>query len=151
MPVSRGVLQHTSPSPATGTQTNNASYVKIIDYQNNPILTTENGYLSTNLDSLVLFEQVDGNSLNTNVWAPATVGAMTVTQTNGFIALNGGLSTAVGSAMIQSIKTIPLYGHLPVVLTDTQRFFHVILQMPIGTATILQIIRGDVFIMGYFE
>ena len=34
---------------------------------------------------------------------------------------------------------------------ESGRFVHVVLQVPVGTATAAQIIRGDVQVMGYFE
>ena len=37
------------------------------------------------------------------------------------------------------------------VITDSGRFFHVILQVPLATATATQIFRGDVYVGGYFE
>lgn len=36
-------------------------------------------------------------------------------------------------------------------VVDSGRFLHIILQVPIGTATASQVIRGDVMINGYFE
>lgn len=36
-------------------------------------------------------------------------------------------------------------------VVDSGRFFHVIVQVPIGTATASQVIRGDVFVGGYFD
>lgn len=36
-------------------------------------------------------------------------------------------------------------------VVDSGRFFHVIAQVPVGTATAGQIIRGDVFVGGYYE
>lgn len=37
------------------------------------------------------------------------------------------------------------------VVVDSGRFFHVIVQVPVGTATASQVIRGDVLVEGYFE
>jgi hypothetical protein len=39
----------------------------------------------------------------------------------------------------------------PPVVVQSSRFFHVIVQVPVGTATASQVIRGDVMINGYFE
>lgn len=36
-------------------------------------------------------------------------------------------------------------------VVDSARFFHVILQVPVGTATASQVIRGTVMVNGYFE
>lgn len=77
---------------------------------------TENGYQVMSLDSLLFTEQVDGAVLNTNIWSSSAL-TQTVTQAAGFILLNGGLSTAVNTyAILQSIKALPLYGHLPLVV-----------------------------------
>lgn len=74
---------------------------------------TENGYQQVSLDSLVFTEQVDGAVLNTNVWTSSNL-TQTVAQTGGFILLNSALSTVINTyAILQSIKAIPLYGHLP--------------------------------------
>ena len=37
------------------------------------------------------------------------------------------------------------------IVCESGRFFHTILQVPVGTATASQVIRGDVTINGYFE
>ncbi len=39
----------------------------------------------------------------------------------------------------------------PPLTVDSGRFFHAILQLPVGTATASQVIRGDVTVTGYFE
>lgn len=39
----------------------------------------------------------------------------------------------------------------PPLVVDGGRYFHVILQVPVGTATASQVIRGDVTVSGYFE
>ena len=39
----------------------------------------------------------------------------------------------------------------PPLVTDSGRFFHVIVQVPVGTATASQVIRGDVTVNGWFE
>lgn len=74
---------------------------------------TENGYQVVSLDSLMFTEQVDGSTLNTNMWTTSTL-TQTIAQASGFITLNSGSSVVVNTyAILQSIKTIPLYGHLP--------------------------------------
>jgi hypothetical protein len=37
------------------------------------------------------------------------------------------------------------------ITVESGRFLHVIVQVPVGTATASQVIRGDVVVMGYFE
>jgi len=37
------------------------------------------------------------------------------------------------------------------ITVESGRFFHVILQVPVGTATASQIIRGDVFVDAHWE
>lgn len=39
----------------------------------------------------------------------------------------------------------------PPLVVDSGRFFHVTLQVPVGTATASQVIRGDVMVNGWFE
>lgn len=74
---------------------------------------TENAYLKVSLDSLLFTEQVDGNNLNINIWATSVL-TQAIAQAAGFIVLNNGLSVAVNTyAILQSIKSLPLYGHLP--------------------------------------
>lgn len=74
---------------------------------------TENGYQVVSLDSLLFTEQVDGSALNTNMWTNSTL-TQTVTQGSGFITLNAALSVVINTyAILQSIKALPLYGHLP--------------------------------------
>lgn len=90
-----------------------AGYVKLLDSNGNPILTTENGALDTSQDTIILFEQVDGAALNTNVWT-TTADTQTVAQANGFITLNSGnITTPNKYSMLTSVKTIPMYGYLP--------------------------------------
>lgn len=90
-----------------------AGAVKILDSNGNPILTTESGSLDVNTDQPVFWEQVDGSALNTNIWQ-TSVSTMAVAQANGFIVLNSALAnTATAYAILQSIKSIPLYGTLP--------------------------------------
>lgn len=90
-----------------------AGYARILDANGNNIFTTENGALNTSLDGVVLFEQVDGSALNTNLWT-SSVDTMTVTQGNGFITLNANSTTTANKyAILQSVKYIPFYAHLP--------------------------------------
>lgn len=90
-----------------------AGYAKILDSNGAPIATTENGALATSFFAMILYEQVDGAALNTNVWTTSASG-MTIDQTSGFIRLNAGAATTASSyAILQSIKSIPMYGHLP--------------------------------------
>lgn len=56
----------------------------------------------------------------------------------------------VGAAIGACAPTIVHSFSTPVVV-DSGRFFHVILQVPVGTATASQVIRGDVLVEGYFE
>lgn len=108
-----------------------AGCVRLLDSDSNPITTTENGYLRVSQANVILYDQVDGSAVNTNVWNP-TVSGMTVTQTGGFIALNAGAATTVNAyAILPSIKFIPLYGDLPLVA----RFNVKTVNLPIANAT----------------
>lgn len=91
----------------------NAGFVRVADANGVGIQTTENGSLNVSEDCPILWEQVDGNALNTNVWA-TSVSGMTVAQSGGFITMNSGAAmTANSYAILSSIKTIPLYAQLP--------------------------------------
>lgn len=57
----------------------------------------------------------------------------------------------IGAAIGQCVPDIVRdFSKAPLVV-DSTRFFHVIVQVPVGTATASQVIRGDVTVMGYFE
>lgn len=91
-----------------------AGFAKIISTDGNSIVVTENGALLTSMDSVAFFEQVDGSTVNTNVWS-TSVSGMTMAQASGYITLNSGTAvTANAYAILNSIKNIPLYGTLPV-------------------------------------
>lgn len=101
-------LQVTLPSVES-----QAGFAKMLDGNGDPLLTTENGALNTSLDGIILFEQVDGAALNTNIWT-SSADTMTITQGSGFITLNANsTTTAAKYAILNSIKYIPMYGHLP--------------------------------------
>lgn len=59
-------------------------------------------------------------------------------------------SLMVGAAIGAVVETLVINFDTPIVV-DGGRFFHIILQVPLGTATALQVIRGNIFINGYFE
>lgn len=62
-----------------------------------------------------------------------------------------GIQTFAISAPIGSLANdISRRFDTPLVV-DSGRFFHVILQVPVGLATVSQIFRGDVLVNGYFE
>lgn len=90
-----------------------AGYARMLDSGGNTISTTENGALNTSLDGVILFEQVDGSNLNTNIWTTST-DTMTITQSGGFITLNANSTTTASKyAILNSVKYIPMYAHLP--------------------------------------
>lgn len=97
----------------------NAGFAKILDSNGAPIITTENGALDVSIDSVLLFEQVDGAALNTNIWT-TSASILAIAQASGFITLNSGAAvTANGYAILQSIKSIPFYGYLPLKVAIT--------------------------------
>lgn len=107
-----GDLQVRTPIDATL-----AGYVKLLDSEGAPILTTENGALDVSQDALIFWDQVDGSALNTNIWTTSASG-MTVAQASGFITLNSGAAlTASAYAILQSIRYLPMYGYLPLRVT----------------------------------
>lgn len=123
--------------PAVAAQ---AGYAKILDANGDPILTTENGALNTSLDGVLFFEQVDGTALNTNLWTTSS-DTLTITQAGGFITLNGAAVTTGGKyAILNSVKYLPLYAHLPLkasfnVKVATVAQANATVELGIGTAT----------------
>lgn len=97
----------------TPTDVADAGYVWMADGSGAPIETTESGALLTSDEGLVFFDQVDGAAVNINKWAQ-TVSGMTIVQAAGFIGLNAGLATTANAyAILNTIKSIPMYGPLP--------------------------------------
>lgn len=95
------------------TDPTDAGFVRLSDAQGTGIETTENGSLNVSEDCPIIWEQVDGSSLNTNVWL-TSVSGMTVAQASGFITLNSGAATTTAAyAILSSIKNVPLYAQLP--------------------------------------
>lgn len=104
-------------SSAISTGLGNAPFARLLDANGNSLFTTENGALDVSIDSLLFWEQVDGNAVNTNTWNQSTSG-MTIAQANGFLTLNSGSALTAGAyAILSSINNINLYGHLPVRMT----------------------------------
>jgi hypothetical protein len=65
-----------------------------------------------------------------------------------------GLQSLLGAAAVGAMATPPLLGPFrfdPPLVTEPARFFHIILQIPIGLATATEVFRGDAFVHGYFE
>lgn len=62
----------------------------------------------------------------------------------------GSQSFPIAAAIGQDVPAIQEEFNTPLIV-DSGRFLHVILRMPIGTATASQIIQGGVFFHGYFE
>lgn len=59
-------------------------------------------------------------------------------------------SFIVASGIGATVPEIYIQFETPLVC-DSGRYIHVIMQLPIGTATVSQIIRGDIMFNGYFE
>lgn len=95
------------------TDATDAGYVRMLDTEGKGISTTESGAVIVSQETVSLFEQVDGNALNTNVWT-TSVSTLTVVQANGYITLNAAAGVNINSyAILSSIKYIALYGTLP--------------------------------------
>lgn len=91
-----------------------AGYAKMLDGEGDPLSTTENGSLNVSLPGVLFIEQVDGSTLNPNRWSTST-DTMTITQSAGYIILNANSTTTANKyAILQSVKSIPMYGPLPV-------------------------------------
>jgi hypothetical protein len=90
-------------------------YQTIRGRANEQLAVSSTGYLFVTLENLEFFDNVDGTTLNTNLWNPA-VSTMTVTQTGSFINVNPTTSvTSNAYANLSSIQqfyispTNPLY------------------------------------------
>lgn len=93
-----------------------AGYVKVASPQGVPLNISNNGYVFTGQDTLLFSDQVEGTTLNTNLWGPATT-TMTVAQSAGFIQLNSGaVTTASAAAQITTNKQFNLNGGHPMVV-----------------------------------
>ena len=89
-----------------------------------------------------------GLGINSSAVSLATVDAAT-TYAPRRIPL-GIQSWIVGAAIGAPTEGIDVQFDTPLVV-DSGRFLHVILQVPVGTATVGQIARGNIMINGYFE
>ncbi len=79
----------------------------------NTVSATANRALTTQQNLPVFFHTVEGTALNSQVWVTST-STFTVAQASGLITLNSGASTSTSKyAILNSIKSIPLYGNLP--------------------------------------
>lgn len=88
--------------------------VRILDSDGNPIDTTENSYVRVSGATLALYDQIEGNAINTNLWNPSDASVMTIAQANGFITLNSAsITTANAYGNLKTVKVLPLYGSLP--------------------------------------
>jgi len=96
--------------PNDSTQPN---YTKIIGKDGSALKVIDTGYIATSLESLAMFDTVDGAALNINLWSTSTVG-MTVTQANGFINVNAtGSIVANDYAILKTINTFFLTSCIP--------------------------------------
>ena len=73
---------------------------------------------------------------------PATGPRRVPLGTHGFL-----VGDAIGACKPDIVRD---FSESPLVV-DSGRFLHVILQVPVGTATASQVVRGDVTVSGYFE
>lgn len=112
---------------------NLAGCARIVTVDGDAIDVTENNYLRVSTPNILFYEQVDGASVDTRKWNPYNVSGMTITQSNGFITLNGGQSIAAGAyAILQTNKAFPLYGTLPFSVEINAK----VLNVPEANATI---------------
>ena len=105
-------LKVTTPQSVNSTNSTRVGYTFIAAGPNSRPLTSFGpmGRLATGLQTMELFDPIDGAEVNAMVWNQATV-TMTIVQsaTTGFLVLNNGAITTINtSARVQSIKTIQL-------------------------------------------
>jgi hypothetical protein len=103
----------TLPQSVNSTNSTKVGHVFLACGPQNKALTTFGplGRLATGVQTMELFDPIDGAAINSMVWTQALTGAMTVVQnaTTGFLVLNAGTSVAINlAAQINSIKTIQL-------------------------------------------
>lgn len=97
-----------------------AGMTRIITADGKVIETSENGYLRVSTAALSMYDQIEGNAVNTNLWNGSDVLTQTVTQAGGFINVNAGNSIAANTfANLISQKVVPLYGSLPIIVELT--------------------------------
>lgn len=89
-----------------------------------------------------------GLGINSSAVSLATLDAATTTAPRR-IPL-GVQSFLAGAAIGAAVETLQISSPCLAVV-DGGRFFHIILQVPVGTATVSQVILGNVYINGYFE
>lgn len=94
-----------------------AGKARMLDASGDDLDVTENNSLRVSLSNVILCDQVDGASVNTNIWNQSTSN-MLIAVVNGFITLNSGtITTGSSYAILSSIKFCPLYGTLPLRVT----------------------------------
>lgn len=102
----------TTPQSLNSTNSTKVGYTFLACGPNNKALTTFGpmGRLSTGVQTLELFDPIDGAVINSHVWTVANTTMTTVqNSTTGFLVLNAGASNAINtSAQIIGVKTIQL-------------------------------------------
>jgi len=92
----------------------------LADAAGNPVEVTEHGEIKTSTLSLIMRDQVEGATLNTNIWTPTTGGGMTIVQSNAFLTLNANNTVTAGAfAMVATNKVVPFYGEQEVELSTS--------------------------------
>lgn len=90
-----------------------AGVVRVLSADGSAIDVTENNALRVSTGNIIIYDQVDGSAVNSNLWNQ-TVSGMTITNANGFYNINAGAAaTAAAYAILSTIKSLPLYGTLP--------------------------------------
>lgn len=99
---------------ATSAEAEEAGFTRLASGDGEPLAATEDGHLLVSEDSVIFFDQIDGNAINTNLWDAAGVSGMTIAQASGFITLNNAAAvTANAYAILKSIRSFPLYPEFP--------------------------------------
>lgn len=105
------------------------------------ITLTDTGALRTSTGSLVFYDQVDGSSINTNLWSPVS-DTMVADLASGFIRLNvtSPITTANKYSVLQSVKYIPMYSILELsvdinAMVNVQPQSNLTMELGLGVAT----------------
>lgn len=110
---STGNLFTTLPQAVDSTNSKKVGYAFMAFGPNNKAMTTFGpmGRLPAGVQTMEIFDPMDGAAINPHVWNQAVAGTMTIVQnaTTGFLILNAAASTAINnSAQITTIRQIQL-------------------------------------------
>jgi len=94
-----------------------AATIRIADSEGKEVEATEHGEIKTSIVSIIMYDQIEGSGINTNVWTTST-STMTANVSGGFLNINANASTTANAyAVLTSNKVVPFYGEQEVELS----------------------------------